>query len=136
MAAGDDPLVTHCVELLASLGAVRSRRMFGGFGFYVDGIFLAVIVDRCLCLKTDAASAPAFAAAGSRPFTFDAQRGSVTTSYFSAPDAAMESPEAMRPWARLALEAALRVAAARSPRKRVAAMTRRRPAPKKTRRPS
>jgi DNA transformation protein and related proteins len=35
--------VDHCAELLAPLGAVRVKRMFGGWGLYVDDIFLALI---------------------------------------------------------------------------------------------
>ena len=35
-----DDLRDHCLELLAPLGRVRSRRMFGGHGLYVDDLFI------------------------------------------------------------------------------------------------
>ena len=41
MAADDFP--AYCAELLAAVGPVRSRRMFGGHGFYVDGLFIAIL---------------------------------------------------------------------------------------------
>ena len=115
MAAVPNEFVAHCAELLAPLGTVRTRRMFGGHGFYVDDIFIALIADERLYLKADALTRPAFEAAGCAPFTFEKTRAggveSVATSYFSAPEEAMESPPLMQPWARLALAAALRARA-------------------------
>jgi DNA transformation protein len=109
-----DELVTHCLELLAPLGTPRARRMFGGHGFYVDDLFLAIIAGERLYLKVDAQTRPAFQAAGCEPFVYSAKDGSVALGYFSAPHDAMESPQAMQPWARLALEAALRARAAKA----------------------
>ncbi len=108
-----DDFVQHCRELLAPSGAVRSRRMFGGRGIYVDELFVALIIDERLYLKTDPATRPRFEAAGCQPFVYDGQGRQITVSYFSAPDDAMESPTLMQPWARLALEAALRARAAK-----------------------
>lgn len=50
-------LVDHCLELLAPLGAVRARRMFGGYGLYVDDLFVALIAVDRLYLKADETSA-------------------------------------------------------------------------------
>jgi DNA transformation protein and related proteins len=63
-------LVEHCLELLAPLGTVRARRMFGGHGLYCDDLFFALIALDRLYLKTDAVSQPAFAAAGCEPFVY------------------------------------------------------------------
>lgn len=111
MPAPHDQFTTHCLELLAPLGALRVTRMFGGRGFYVDDLFFALILNERLYLKTDAASRPHFEAAGCAPFEYDAKGRRVSIGYFSAPDEAMESPAVMQPWARLALEAALRARA-------------------------
>ena len=97
----DTGLVDHCLELLAPLGVARAGRMFSGHGLYVDDLCIAWILRDTLYLKTDEAHRPAFEAAGSRPFTYDDKKGGVhVTSYWSAPDAAMESPAEMLPWAR------------------------------------
>lgn len=102
-------LAAHAVELLSCLGPVRARRMFGGHGFDVDGVFLALSIGDQLYLKADVQTAPRFRDAGCQPFTYDAKgRERVTLSYWTVPDDAMESPALMRPWARLAMEAALR----------------------------
>jgi DNA transformation protein len=111
--AADREFVTHCMELFSPLGSVRTRRMFGGHGFYVDDLFLAIIAFERLYLKADAQTRPRFEAAGCEPFVYDGQGKSVTLGYFTAPEDAMESPALMQPWARLALEAALRARAAK-----------------------
>jgi DNA transformation protein and related proteins len=114
--ASDRELVTHCLELLASAGAPRARRMFGGHGLYVDDLFIALIAFDRLYLKADEQTRPRFEAAGCAPFVYEGQGKPVTMSYFTAPEDAMESPGLMQPWARLALEAALRARAAKRPR--------------------
>ena len=107
----------HCAELLGSLGPPRVKRMFGGYGFYVDEVFIAVGTNDRLYLKTDEQTRPRFEAAGSEPFVFAAEGKQVTTSYWAAPDDAMESPALMWPWARLAMEAALRTRNAKPAKK-------------------
>ena len=106
-------LVELSTELLQPLGAVRSRRMFGGHGFYVDDLFLALIAGERLYLKVDDTTRAAFESAGCEPFVFDAKGSPVTMNYWTVPAEAMESPALMQPWARLALAAALRARAAR-----------------------
>lgn len=117
-------LVDHCLELLAPLGAVRARRMFGGHGLYVDDLFVAIIAFDRLYLKADETTREHFAAAGCEPFVYDGKGKVVTMGYWTVPAEAMESPQLMQPWARRAIEAALRARAARpsaAPRKARAA---------------
>ncbi|MBL8348004.1 MAG: TfoX/Sxy family protein [Rubrivivax sp.] len=106
--------VDHCLELLAPLGAVRSRRMFGGHGLYADGLFVALIAFERLYLKVDADTEPRFAAAGCTPFVYEGKGAPVRRSYWTVPDEAMESPSLMAPWARLAAQAATKAAAAKA----------------------
>jgi DNA transformation protein len=120
-------LVLHVLELLAPLGHARSRRMFGGHGIYVDDVFIAIVAYERLYLKTDEQSRSAFEAAHCEAFSFETSKGEVQiTSYWSAPAEALESRDEMRPWARRALEAALRAKAAAKPKRATAK------APKKT----
>ncbi len=111
MATAPNEFVAHCLELLGSVGAARSRRMFGGHGFYVDDLFIGLIAYGRLFLKADGVTRASFEAAGCQPFVYDGAGKSVTLGYFSAPEEAMESPPLMQPWARLALAAALRARA-------------------------
>ena len=106
-------LVDHCLELLSPLGAVRAKRMFGGHGLYIDELFVALIAFERLYLKVDAQTQPAFSAAGCEPFVYDGKGKPITMSYWTVPAEAMESPALMQPWARQAIEAALRARAAK-----------------------
>ena len=106
----------HCTELLAPLGPVRIRRMFGGQGIYLDDLFIAIIADDCLYLKADAETQQVFRAAGCRAFSYDAAGQRMTMGYWTVPEDAMEASPQMAPWARLALAAALRARAMQKPR--------------------
>ena len=111
MSKDSKELLAHSLELLAPLGPLRSRRMFGGWGIYVDDIFIALIAFDQLYLKADAESRPQFEAAGCAPFQYEREGQVMSLGYFVAPEEAMESPALMTPWARLALGAALRARA-------------------------
>jgi DNA transformation protein len=100
--------IAHCAELLSGLGRVRTTRMFGGCGLYVDDIFIALIAGDTLYLKTDEQTQEAFAAVGSAPFEYTAKGEVHSTSYWSVPADAMDSPALMKPRAELARAAALR----------------------------
>lgn len=108
-----DEFTAHCSELLSPLGPVRARRMFGGHGLYLDDLFVAIIAGEQLYLKTDAQSRPRFEAAGCTPFSYQREGKTATLGYYRPPEEALESPALMQPWARLALEAALRARAAK-----------------------
>jgi DNA transformation protein len=72
-----------------------------------------------LFLKTDNESRASFIAAGCAPFVYTGQAKPITMSYWSVPEEALESSEAMAPWARRALAAGRTAAAAkRKPRMR------------------
>lgn len=103
-----DNFADYVVELLTPLGTVTARRMFGGHGIYSDGLMFALIADQVLYFKCDDATRGKFEAAGSRPFVYASRSRRVTLSYWSAPEDAMESPALALPWARMALDAALR----------------------------
>ena len=108
----DSEFASHCVELMTPLGTPRVRRMFSGHGLYVDEHFVALIIRQVLYLRADATTQAAFERAGSQPFSYATRTGQrVAMAYWSAPDEAMDSPALMLPWARLALDSALRTAA-------------------------
>lgn len=100
-------------ELFAALGPIRTRKMFGGRGVYRGDLMFALEAGGELYLKTDAASAPLFEAAGSRPFAYRNKGRSVTTRYWRIPDAALDDPDGAARWGRLALEAATASAVSR-----------------------
>ncbi|MSO70659.1 MAG: TfoX family protein [Alphaproteobacteria bacterium] len=113
-------LVAHVLELLEPFG-VRARRMFGGVGLYRGELMFALIWQDALYLKTDDTNRPSLLAAGSAPFVYVQRGKKVTMSYYQAPEEALDSAEALRPWAKGALAAAQR---ARLGKKRSGALAR------------
>lgn len=113
----NEDFVAHCLELLAPLGAARAKRMFGGHGVYLDELFIGLVHrSQRLYLRADAATQARFEAAGCERFTYPRGDKLASLPFFTVPEDALDSPRAMEPWARLALEASLRVRAARAPK--------------------
>lgn len=106
----DTSEITHLLDLFELPEPLSARRMFGGWGVYAGGRMFAVVIDGELLLKADAQTRARFEAAGCRPFLYRAKGREIPMSYWSVPVEALDSVEAMRPWARLALEAAERKA--------------------------
>jgi DNA transformation protein and related proteins len=124
-----DQLAAHALDLFAGLGpGVVARRMFGGLGFYAGGLFFGIgdPEDGRLYLKVDDLTRAAFEAAGGTAFVYRGPRGEeMSMSYLSPPDGALDDAEEMLTWARLAVEAARRAAAAKAARRGPKASTKR-----------
>jgi DNA transformation protein and related proteins len=112
-----DPFVAHVLELLAPLGTVRARKMFGGWGISCDGLSIGLIAWERLYLKVNASTKPVFAQAGCEPFVYDGKHKPIEMSYWTVPPDAMDAPHLMAPWARLAMQAALAAANAKAAKK-------------------
>ncbi len=100
--------VSHVTDLLSGLGRVQAKRMFGGYGLYCDGMFIAIVLDDVLYFKADASSRAAFVREKLEQFEYSRKGKRVTLSFYRAPAEALESPEIARKWGREALSAALR----------------------------
>ncbi len=116
--AAADEFRDYCLELFdtlsphAGIAGIAAKRMFGGTGFSIDGKNFAIIAFDQLWLKADDQSRAEFVAARCPIFTYAWTDGVARNlSYYCPPSDAMESGAAMRPWAALAWDAALRAAA-------------------------
>ena len=108
-----DEFLALVLDALRAFGPVTTRRMFGGWGIYRDGAFFALIAGNTLYFKTDDATRAEFERASSGPFTFVKKGERIVTHYYAVPEDALEDPQAMARWARLAYAAALRAARAK-----------------------
>ena len=106
-------------DLFQEIGPIRLRRMFGGHGLYCGDQIFGIEIRGEIYLKADKASVPAFAQAGSRPFTYEKNDGkSVATSFWLLPSEAADDPSEAARWARLALEAGRRAATSKAAKRR------------------
>ena len=109
----------YCCDLLTGAGPCVPKRMFGGWGISIDGLTIAILADlgkgEKLWLKASDGTRAQFEAAGAERFTYTMSRNGVSAprgmNYYSAPEEAMDSPDAMVPWARLALDCAVKARA-------------------------
>ena len=117
--ATDPDLLAHALDLFAGLEPISTGRMFSGTALYVQGdVMFACILGGTVWMKSDADTAAAYRAAGSRPFAYLRKTGMrQATSLMSLPDAAMESPDEALQWARLSLPAAEAAAATKRAQK-------------------
>ena len=100
----------HLADLFSGLGDISIRRMFGGKGIYHQGLIFALeMSDGNVMLKGDAVNGPEMEAAGCQRWTYQRPgRKATAMPYWTAPDEALDDPEAMTPWAESAFAAALR----------------------------
>jgi DNA transformation protein and related proteins len=98
-------------ELFSGLGPVRVRRMFSGFGIFVDGMMFALVIRDVIYLKTDEAGSSDFAREGLAPFDYLAKgTRRVITSYWRMPDRLYDDPDELAEWGRRAIAVARRSA--------------------------
>jgi len=102
MVSVDSEFVLLMSELLAPLGQIRPRRMFGAVGLYCDGAFFAIISDDVLYLKGDAQTKDRFDAMAMKPFAVP------SLSYFEVPGEWLDEEEQLLEFAHMALGAAHR----------------------------
>jgi DNA transformation protein len=140
--AASDGFAEFLREQLAPLGRISLRRMFSKTGVFCDGVMLGMVADDTLYFRVDDENRAAFKEAeSSPPLSYEKQGRTIDLSFWRAPERLLDDPDELVAWARVALEAARRVAAkgkrsranepqpARAPRGRPRA--RRRPSPRR-----
>ena len=107
----DASLADLVLDLLSPLGGVTRRFMFGGWGFYRDGLFFALIADGRFYLKSGPVNIAEFEAAGLAPWVYPTAKGPIRMSYHEAPESVLTNPSLMKAWALKGLAAAAEAAA-------------------------
>ena len=101
-------------EQLAPLGRITTRRMFGKTGVFCRGLMLGIVSDDTLYLRVDAQNRTPFKEAEAAPPLSYVKKGvTIDLAYWPLPDRLLDEPDEFLTWARAALAAARRVAAAR-----------------------
>jgi DNA transformation protein and related proteins len=114
--------LSYVIDQLRGLGAVRSRRMFGGIGLYCDELFFGLIDDDVVYFKVDDSNRADYTSRGSKAFRPVADDPNVVSmTYFSVPEDILEDSDEVRRWARRSIAiaaAAATVKAAKKSKKR------------------
>lgn len=109
--------IAMIADMLAPLGDIRAKRMFGGVCFFADGLAFALIADDRLYVKVDGDTRLRHEAEGLPLFQPFADKPLIMK-YAAVPDGALEDPDDLLDWARPALAVARRAAVAKPKRAR------------------
>lgn len=69
MAQADSEFVEYLLELMKPIGAVRAKRMFGGYGLFLEGLMFALVADDRLYFKVGDSNLADFEQRGLGAFT-------------------------------------------------------------------
>lgn len=116
--AHSNEFIEYLLELLQSIGEMKARAMFGGYGLYFnslqhDSIMFALVADDVLYFKTDKDSLADFTARKLEAFKYQRNGKQYSMSYNEAPGEVLDDPDEMTRWAKKAIDAAQRCAAKR-----------------------
>ena len=117
--ASDPAFCDDVTDRLTPMGTVMGKRMFGGFGVFMDGLMFGLIADDAFYLKVDDENRAAFEDAGMEPFTYLRKGKPASLGYWAVPPDVFDDPDGLLDWARDAHAVAKRAAAGkRSGKKR------------------
>ena len=92
------------VEQLERVGPVTARPMFGGVGFYAEGLFFALIAEDRLYFKVDDTTRPDFVRLGREPFRPFGEE--LAMGYYEVPADVLEDAAQLETWMRKAINVA------------------------------
>jgi DNA transformation protein and related proteins len=114
-----DKLAVYLLELLAPLGPVSARRMFGGVGLFHGATMFGLLAREEVFFKVGDANRADYEAAGEAPFSYPTKDGARTlNTYWRCPPELLDDADELRDWARKAVAVALAAAKAKPNRPR------------------
>lgn len=90
-----DNLYTEYIvyDILGHIQGITNKRMFSGFGIYLDGVIFAFVTDGELYFKCDDNLKEKYLALGCHPFTYDKNGKNIEMCYMSATEEMIEDKE-------------------------------------------
>jgi len=103
--------VDHLLDLLAPLGEVSARSMFGGWAMMFGGRMFALVARDVFYVKTDEENRAEFLAQNLEPFSYETKKGERNSlAYYTVPSEALDSSQILCEWAQKGIGAAERSA--------------------------
>jgi DNA transformation protein and related proteins len=97
--------IEYALDQLSLARPVTAKRMFGGVGLYLNGVFFGLIADDTLYFKVDGSNKEGYEDAGMPPFKPFGE-GSYSMSFYQVPSEVIEDPDNLKEWAEEAIAAA------------------------------
>ena len=112
----NDDYLDYVLDQISCAGPVVPKKMFGGVGLYLEGVFFALIADDVLYFKVDESNRHDYEAEGMGPFKPFGKK-SYSMQYYEVPIDVLEDREKVREWADKALTVAIRKSSAAKKKK-------------------
>ena len=96
MAKNDSYAEYILYDVLGHIDGITSKKMFSGYGIFLDGAIVAIIADGELYFKADDKLKVKYKKLGCYPFTYDRNGKTVEMSYMSVPADVLEDKEAIK----------------------------------------
>ncbi|MEH6650160.1 MAG: TfoX/Sxy family protein [Motiliproteus sp.] len=109
----DTEYVDHLLDLMQVLGPVQSRRMFGGWGIFLEGLMFGLVANNELYFKIDPQTLADYTDEGLQPFTYLRAGKRCALNYYQPPEVVFEDQQQLCDWGNKAIDVALRAAAAK-----------------------
>ena len=90
-------------DILGHIDGVTSKKMFGGYGIYLDGLIFAIITDDSeLRFKANDETKEQYESRGGKQFIYTGHKNKKPTPmpYWTVPEEIMEDRELIEEWAR------------------------------------
>ncbi len=100
----------RAVKALTAARPITHRKMFGGAGYYLDGVFFGIADDDKIFFKVDAQTAGDYEAAGMGPWIVG---GQINDGYREVPASVLDDPDSLGDSIDAAAEVAKRKASAK-----------------------
>lgn len=113
----DDEYLLYILDQAQRWRPLSVKRMFGGVGFFHQGLFIAVIIEEVLYLKADNLNRGAFLAMGSTPFTYQVKGKDRSASLYTISEDIIEDQQEFSVILESAWQAALRAQAIKANKK-------------------
>ena len=110
----DKEFTNYVVDLMQSIGPVNAKRMFGGYGLFLDDLMFALISNGLLYLKADIENKDSFINNNLTAFTYMKKAKECKLAYYQAPEEVLEDSDIMHNWIQSSYAAALRAATKKS----------------------
>lgn len=105
MAVNED-LANYIKDQLSTFGNFESKKMFGGVGFFKEGLMFGLLGKNVFHLKVDDYNRAEYEAAGMKAFMSTAKKKGMP--YWEVPANVLEDKNELSAWATKSFEAALR----------------------------
>jgi DNA transformation protein len=110
--------ITDVINALSLFGDITTRRMFGCYGIYKDGVIIAIMEEEELYFKSTPTTESFYQSFGSHPFVYESNDRLVKMSYWSVAQTVLEDQSLLKKWVDMAYQSALTAQTTKKPPKR------------------